>query len=569
MVKPTDYEIGPSRIVSGRYPPPGTNTYADAIRERRGARGITALDGNLLHFPAMAGGYNTLLGAIRDKGSLSVDIRELMILRVAALNNAAFEWIQHEAVGRKGGLTNGQLYIIRDVDTPLPLMEGILTPLQAAAVAFTDAITKDVSVPKQTSTELMNQLRRSLKEADAATEEEELKAKTEDLYVEATMVVAAYNMVSRFLVATDVGGLSDLEVPWPVDVEEQLIPTPSYPSLPFSNSNSTHSPASGTSTTQTHNLHIRTITTSPTAPWLVFANSLLTDKEMWNLVLPFFLDGGTGYNILLHSQRGHGLSELPSQHERRTTIPLLAADIHHLISTIIGGRAQSEDGQSHSPEVHIIGVSQGGAAALAYYALYGSSATEGVKVKSIVACDTAPRTPPGNEVAWENRISIALDMYARKVGMPKLAKVTLRRWFPAGSGGSPFLEAREAWLGDMVSRTPVAGFVAGARALGSYDIALPPPPSPLPPSPLHAEAPVKESESDVTRVLLLAGSLDGAGKVGKELKAFAEHWADKARQEVVEYAEVEMAGHLPMVDMPERFCKVLGAWLVGEGGLGE
>lgn len=203
-------------------------------------------------------------------------------------------------------------------------------------------------------------------------------------------------------------------------------------------------------------------------------------------------------------------------------------------------------------------------------------------MKSIVACDTAPRTPPGNEVAWENRISIALgypvegegDMYARKVGMPKLAKVTLRRWFPAGSGlpsggGSPFLEAREAWLGDMVSRTPVAGFVAGARALGSYDIALPPPPSPLPPSPLHAEAPVKESESDVTRVLLLAGSLDGAGKVGKELKAFAEHWADKARQEVVEYAEVEMAGHLPMVDMPERFCKVLGAWLVGEGGLGE
>ena len=144
----------------------------------------------------------------------------MQILRVAALNNAAFEWIQHEVVGREGGLTNGQLYIIRDVATPLPPMEGIFTPLQAAALAFTDASTKDVSVPKQTSTELMNQLRCSLKEADAARGEEELKAKAEDLYVEATMVVAAYNMVSRFLVATDVGGLSDLEVPWPVDVEE-------------------------------------------------------------------------------------------------------------------------------------------------------------------------------------------------------------------------------------------------------------------------------------------------------------------------------------------------------------
>ena len=79
MVKPTDYEIGPSRIVSGRYPPPGTNTHADAIRERRGARGLTALDANLLHFPAMAGGYNTLFGAIRGKGSLGIDIRELMV----------------------------------------------------------------------------------------------------------------------------------------------------------------------------------------------------------------------------------------------------------------------------------------------------------------------------------------------------------------------------------------------------------------------------------------------------------------------------------------------------------
>lgn len=316
------------------------------------------------------------------------------------------------------------------------------------------------------------------------------------------------------------------------------------------------------------------------------------------MVLPFFIDGGfpslsddgsckqdrTGYNILLHSQRGHGLSELPSQRppsegedQRRTTIPLLAADIHHLISAIIGGQPQSKEGQTHTPEVHIIGVSQGGAAALAYYALYGSSATEGVKVKSIVACDTAPRTPPGNKEAWEDRISLVLsttvegeeDVYARTIGMPRLSKVTLPRWFPPGSGlpsgaGSALLKAREAWLEDMVSRTPVAGFVAGARALGSYDIPLPPP------SPLHAEAPVKELESDVTRVLLLAGSLDGGGKVGKGLKAFAERWAEEGRQVVVEYVEVEGAGHLPMVDMPERFCRVLGAWLgVGKGGLGK
>jgi hypothetical protein len=37
------------------------------------------------------------------------------------------------------------------------------------------------------------------------------------------MVVATYNMVSRFLLATDVAGISDMEVPWPVDKKEVSI----------------------------------------------------------------------------------------------------------------------------------------------------------------------------------------------------------------------------------------------------------------------------------------------------------------------------------------------------------
>jgi len=68
-----------SRVVSGRYSPPGADSVADAIRERRGARGITPLDASLLHVPHIAKGYNTLLGAIRTEGKLPGDIREAMV----------------------------------------------------------------------------------------------------------------------------------------------------------------------------------------------------------------------------------------------------------------------------------------------------------------------------------------------------------------------------------------------------------------------------------------------------------------------------------------------------------
>lgn len=67
-----------SQIIPGRYPPPGSSQVADAIRLRRGERGITPLDAALLHVPPVAGGWNSLLGAIRTQGNLPGDIRELM-----------------------------------------------------------------------------------------------------------------------------------------------------------------------------------------------------------------------------------------------------------------------------------------------------------------------------------------------------------------------------------------------------------------------------------------------------------------------------------------------------------
>lgn len=62
-----------------QFPPPGENPIADRVRERRGARGLTPLDATLLNAPAIADGWNKLIGALRMENSLPSDIRELMV----------------------------------------------------------------------------------------------------------------------------------------------------------------------------------------------------------------------------------------------------------------------------------------------------------------------------------------------------------------------------------------------------------------------------------------------------------------------------------------------------------
>jgi hypothetical protein len=143
----------------------------------------------------------------------------LQILRVAAINHASYEWIHHEIVGHKEGLSTVQLCIIRDTKTPLSSLrlDTKFSPLDTAAIEFTDHSTRDIRVPMDVIQELKRQLKAFVASDNPSTSSEDVDAKAEDLYVEAAMVVATYNMVSRFLLATDVAGISDMEVPWPVD----------------------------------------------------------------------------------------------------------------------------------------------------------------------------------------------------------------------------------------------------------------------------------------------------------------------------------------------------------------
>jgi hypothetical protein len=140
-------------------------------------------------------------------------------LRIAAINRAAFEWIHHEHVGRDCGLTTAQLYVVRDTVTPLPPSAGILSELQSSALVFADASTRQVKVGKAITDALAKHLETWARSENSNDVEE----RVQDLLVEAAAVVASYNMVSRFLVSLDVAGMSDDEVPWPLDRTEVFL----------------------------------------------------------------------------------------------------------------------------------------------------------------------------------------------------------------------------------------------------------------------------------------------------------------------------------------------------------
>ena len=160
---------------------PDEGPTADLLRARR--RGVlTTLDRLLLHSPPVAEGWNALLGALRGGTTLPDDLRELVVLRVAVLNAAEFEWTSHAPIARRAGLTDLHLRVLRADDA---LAEPVWSPVQAAVLRFTDASTRDVAVPDA----VVAALREHLDDRQV---------------VELAVLVGGYGMVSRFLVALDV-----------------------------------------------------------------------------------------------------------------------------------------------------------------------------------------------------------------------------------------------------------------------------------------------------------------------------------------------------------------------------
>jgi 4-carboxymuconolactone decarboxylase len=149
------------------------------IIEERGR--ISPLYQTLLNAPEIAQGWEALLTAIRNRNSLSPAIREMIILRVAILNRADYEFDAHEPHALKAGVSPEKIAAIREVDLP-----AIFTEQEMLVLNLTDVMTKEIQV----SDELFDKVKPHFND-------------TQRLELVAT--IAAYNMVSRLLNALHVG----------------------------------------------------------------------------------------------------------------------------------------------------------------------------------------------------------------------------------------------------------------------------------------------------------------------------------------------------------------------------
>ena len=192
-------------------PPPSSDSPASAayaqISARRSPNPLLQLDLTLLHSPPVASGWSSFFGSIRTQTTLSADIRELCICRVAVLNGADYEWEHHNSSLREAGVGDRAVaeiknrkawrgWLAEDVEAVAEEGDmqrddcGGLNELQRAVLAYTDAMTIGVKV----SDDIFAELKRLLDDRHV---------------VEVTATVAAYNCVSRFLVALDVGDMSE------------------------------------------------------------------------------------------------------------------------------------------------------------------------------------------------------------------------------------------------------------------------------------------------------------------------------------------------------------------------
>jgi 4-carboxymuconolactone decarboxylase len=156
---------------------------ADVIAKIKGARGgrLINIYRLMLHSPALANAWFHLNQAVRYGTDIDGQCRELAVIRVAILNDVEYVQRAHgPAYALKEGLTPEQVSAIADWQR-----SKLFDDAQRALLAYTDAMTREIDV---SNTVFVN-LRKHFSERQI---------------VELTMLIGAYNMLTRFLKALKV-----------------------------------------------------------------------------------------------------------------------------------------------------------------------------------------------------------------------------------------------------------------------------------------------------------------------------------------------------------------------------
>ena len=156
-----------------------------AIRGRRAGGKLLNLDRMLLNSPPIARGWNAYLGTIRRDLKVSPILRELAICAVARLNRADYELLQHAPEFLAAGGEQSQLDALNEIDSA-----HLDTANFNRAEIATLKLTREMSLNIEVSAATLDEIRALL---------------PNEQVVEIVGTIAAYNMVSRFLVALGIG----------------------------------------------------------------------------------------------------------------------------------------------------------------------------------------------------------------------------------------------------------------------------------------------------------------------------------------------------------------------------
>src|SRR5215510_1027068 len=151
---------------------------ADSIAKIKGARGgrLINIYRLMLHSPALAAAWFDLNQAVRYGTEIDGQCREIAVIRVAILNDVEYVQRAHgPAYALKEGLTPAQVTAIANWQT-----SNLFSAPQRALLAYTDAMTRDIDVADKIFAELREHF-------------------TERQAVELSMLIGAYNMLTRFL----------------------------------------------------------------------------------------------------------------------------------------------------------------------------------------------------------------------------------------------------------------------------------------------------------------------------------------------------------------------------------
>ncbi len=155
----------------------------DLITKIRGQRGgeLSHLYGLLLYSSPLAAGWLKIVTAIRKESTVSLADQELVIMLVAVLNKAGFEYKNHAPQALKLGFTQAQFDAI-----PTWRDSKVFDQRQRTILEYTETMTREVEVP------------------DALFEAVRKLFDTRAM-VELTALISIYNMVTRFTVGMKLG----------------------------------------------------------------------------------------------------------------------------------------------------------------------------------------------------------------------------------------------------------------------------------------------------------------------------------------------------------------------------